>query len=306
MSASQGSPPETRLSLQPGDAGERIDRFLSRRVPALGRKLSAQLCESGRVRLNGKRVRKSELLPTAGEVVVLGENWGHALPFPELEPKIILLRDDLLIAEKPAGIPSGALVGKEQGTFAGALLARYPEIATVGYNAREPGLLHRLDTYTSGLLLVARTPASFKALHTALQAEQLKKSYLALVPKNTLPDSGQRSSGLEADPTERRRVRECDSAAPHCTRFRIRERGERFDLVEVFVSAAYRHQIRAHLAALGAPLIGDELYGSKALEFSPRHSLHASYIAGAASGVPAFEARSELPADLEARLLPSR
>lgn len=306
MSASEATPPETHLSLEPNDAGERIDRFLCRHVPTLGRKLSAQLCESGRVLLNGKRVRKSELLPASGVVVVRGEKWGHALPFPELEPKILLLRDDLLIADKPPGIPSGALIGKEGGTFAGALLARYPEIGEIGYNAREPGLLHRLDTFTSGLLLVARNSETFSGLLSALQAGELRKKYLALVPGNVLPDSGRRCSGLQPDPKERERVREWDGGKEHCTSFTIRERGERFDLVEVSVSAAYRHQIRAHLAALGAPLIGDVLYGSRAQEFAPRHALHASYIAGAAKGVPAFEARSGLPDDLAGRLLTSR
>lgn len=294
-----------RFQTDESESGERIDRVLVARLDYLGRKLAGQLCDAGLVRVDGKRVRKSKLVYPGNEVIVERHSHGQADAAPDIELHVVLERPDLLIVEKAAGVPTTALVGKEQGTLAGALLARYPELTEVGYGPREPGLLHRLDTYTSGLVLAARDTHTFNRLHEALTSGNITKRYLALVPHGILPSEGTRTSGLAPDPHDRRRVIEAEARRSFTTHFRVTRQQANLDLVEVTVSAAYRHQIRVHLAALGAPLLGDELYGSKHIDLSPRHALHASYIAADVSGVPAFEATSDLPEDLAVLFTPA-
>ena len=294
-----------RFQVSDTESGERIDRILVQRLEHLGRKLAGKLCDAGLVRVNGKRVRKSRLVYPGDEVIVERHSWGQANAAPDLELRVVLERPDLIVVDKAAGVPSTALVGKEQGTLAGALLARYPDLKDVGYGPREPGLLHRLDNYTSGLVLAARDTQTFNRLHEALISGNITKRYLALVPHGVLPAEGTRTSGLAPDPHDRRRVIEADARRSFTTQFRVIRQQAEIDLVEVSVSTAYRHQIRVHLSALGAPLLGDQLYGSQHVGLSPRHALHASYIAAAASEVPAFEATSELPEDLAALFAPS-
>lgn len=303
----KGDEPEDWIFLSVSEEAEgmRLDRFLVEQLPGVGRKLASQLCEQGDVWLFGRRAKKSTLLPPRGEVAVRPGPWGRALPAPEISFKTVLETSNLVVAEKPAGLPSAALVNQESGTMAGALLARYPEMAGVGFGPREPGIIHRLDNDTSGLLLAARDQATFVALRDALSGGQIQKRYLALVPPGALSDDeGVIELALCTDERDRRRV---TPAPPHegytaVTRFRVLSRGRLCDLVEAAAESAFRHQVRVHLANRGAPLLGDVLYGGDPSLLPTRHALHASYIAGAASGVPDFAAESPLPEELRSLL----
>lgn len=293
------------LSVREEAEGKRLDRFLVEQLPGVGRKLASRLCEQGDVWLSGRRAKKSTLLPPRGEVVVRPGPWGRALPAPEVSFGTILETPDLVVAEKPPGLPSAALVNQESGTMAGALLARYPEMAGVGFSPREPGIIHRLDNDTSGLLLAARNQSTFVALRDALSSGQIQKKYLALVPPGTLPeDEGVIELALRTDERNRRRVTAVPAQGgyPATTKFRVLERGRACDLVEAAANSAFRHQVRVHLASRGAPLLGDVLYGGDPALLPTRHALHASYIAGAAKGVPDFSAESPLPEELRALL----
>lgn len=234
---------------------------------------------------------------------------GRAEPAGEIPLRVILERDDIVVVEKPAGVPTTALPGREKGTLAGALVARYPEMAHVG-SAREPGVAHRLDVFTSGLLVAARKQAVLDRLRDALSNKLVDKRYLAVVTGPFTRDSGQIEGWLGPDPRDRRRVHSSSPEKPgahHCrTEFKLLRTSnagpEIRCLIEVRVHAAYRHQIRAHLAALGHPLLGDTLYGGQDAGLWPRHALHASYIAAEATGVPRFEVVSCLPPDLSTLL----
>ena len=125
-----------------------------------------------------------------------------------------------------------------------------------------------------------------------------KKKYLALTTPGALSESGTVETFLAPNERDSRRVRVAESGYRGRTQFWVRQRGAQADVVELLVHSAYRHQIRCHLAHLGAPLIGDILYGSQDHRLAPRHALHASYVAAEASEVPAFEASSSLPKDL--------
>lgn len=289
--------------------GERLDKFLVQQRPELGRQGARWLTEQGLVRVNGSRAVKARPLRTGERVEVFGE-WGTApSPEPDAPLEVVLERPDLVVVDKPAGQPSAPLGALVAGTLAGALLGRYPEMAQVGYRAREPGLLHRLDTRTSGLLIAARTPAAFTVLRAALRGEQLHKRYLAIVEGLGLPDFMEVDLPLAPDPSGSGQVMVADDddapgARPCFSELRVVERRGRWALVEVTASRAYRHQVRVHLACSGWPIAGDLDYGgSVSGALQGRHALHASHVGWEGNEqVPAFQVESALPAELRALL----
>ncbi len=294
------------LTVEADEAGERLDRFLVRRCPELGRRAAADFVERGLVRVAGRRASKSQRL-AAGDEVTIPLEWAEApAAEPEAALRVRLERADLVVVDKPAGQPSAPLSADETGTLAGALLARYPEMKGIGYRAREPGLLHRLDTRTSGLVVAARNAIAFEVLREALHSHRIDKRYLAIVEAARLPDSRVIDLPLMPGGSGRVVVAPADSRAsgvkPCVSRFRTLERRGRFALVEVEASRAYRHQVRVHLAASGWPIAGDREYGGAVRpELSGRHALHASHVAWAGDErVPAFAVDSPLPEDLVA------
>ncbi|MBM4357968.1 MAG: RluA family pseudouridine synthase [Deltaproteobacteria bacterium] len=310
------------LRIEEGDAGERLDKVIARRS-SLGRARVAELFAGGAVSVvdaEGRRrkARKGDRAEP-GTVVALaiaeGDLERAALPDPDLSLVIALERADIVVVDKPAGIASAPIASGERGTIANALRARYPEMAEVGFSTREPGLCHRLDTDTSGLLLAARTARAFDAIVSGIKYGSLDKRYqlvCELVDGAVLDDAGSTDLPLAGHPSDARRVVACREpqqverlrARPALTSYRVLQRSGRRALVEASASKAFRHQIRAHFAALGAPLVGDALYGSPS-ELG-RHALHASRLAWPGEGgVPAFEVESPLPAELAA-LLDSR
>jgi 23S rRNA pseudouridine1911/1915/1917 synthase len=165
--------------------------------------------------------------------------------------------------------------------------------------------LHRLDTQTSGLIVAARNPSAFTALHDALRAGRWTKRYLAVVNGVVLQDSGSIELELHHDRKRRGRVVAGGGAASshlRRTRFAVLERGTAYTLLELEISRAFRHQIRAHLSAIGHPVAGDGVYGAGRIDaLGARHALHASYVAcDAARGIPAFEVEDAVPAELAA------
>jgi len=294
--------------------GMRLDRFLALRLEDGGRKLARLLCEQSLALVDGRPRRKSFVLSAGMRVEVRAHEYGRAVARDQPSLEVLLETAHLVAVNKPAGIPSGALLGSESGTISGALLHRYPEMAGVGFGPLEPGLVHRLDNDTSGVLLAARSQVAFVALREALEKHKLEKSYLAVVPAAVLPDSGTRKTALKPHDSDSKRVVETDGPLSFETRFKVIQRGGAFDLVEAHAHRAYRHQIRCHLAALGAPLVGDSRYGSTHLDALPeRHALHAASIAGTlclepsnesahadgtAAGVTKFEATAALPPEL--------
>jgi 23S rRNA pseudouridine1911/1915/1917 synthase len=233
-----------------------------------------------------------------------------ATPDAEAPLSVVLERTDLVVADKPAGQPCAPLRPGETGTLANALVARYPEMAALGFRPSEPGLCHRLDNDTSGLVLAARSAQSFERLIQAIRAGAMQKRYLLICPQRGLPDRGCIDVPLRPHPRDRRRVvpAETDAAVgagrgrPARTPFRVLARRAGLALVEARVSRALRHQIRAHFASIGHPLVGDRIYRSDRTELG-RHALHASQIRfGGDDQVEPFEVRSALPADLRGLL----
>lgn len=276
------------LEVEDGEAGTRIDRWLVRRVPELSRDRAERLFSEGSVRVGGRLVKKSHRLATGDRVtldVVPITAEFHAAEDASLDLCVLLETDDYVIVDKPAGVPSHPLRPGETGTLAGALVARYPEMRGVGYRAREPGIVHRLDTYTSGAMLAARNARTFERLRDALRAGEVEKHYLArcwgVVSAPAVIDTR-----IAHDPKHNRRMRVCAdarqakrlTAQSARTEVLVSRPASLGSLVEVRADRARRHQVRVHLASIGHPLLGDALYGGPRLQTLDHHLLHASSI----------------------------
>jgi 23S rRNA pseudouridine1911/1915/1917 synthase len=298
------------FTVAPEQAGQRLDKVLTARVPGVGRRQARRLFEAGAVRVAGRRAVKATPARAGEQVSVkLGEPE-RAIPEPEAPLRVCLETPDLVVVDKPAGQPTAALSATNRGSLACALVGHYPEMATVGYDPREPGLLHRLDTLTSGLLLAARSQPVFEQLRRGQATKRLLKRYLAVVAAGPLDARGVIGLPLAHHPTDPRRVIACDarSAAPSAhhaaTRFQVLRRSSNRALLELQVYRAFRHQIRVHLAALGCPIIGDQVYGGAPCRaLGSRHALHANRLQWSGDGeLAAFVVESPLPAELASLL----
>jgi len=277
--------PAVELEMGQDDAGERLDVVLARRVPELSRSRAKELIEGGEVRVGERRVSKSYTV-AAGDRVTLRSLPApvdfHASPELDLAIEVLLDKHGYVVVDKPAGVPSHPLKKGELGTLAGALVARYPEMRGVGYRNREPGILHRLDTDTSGVMLAARNQATFQALRKQLRAGEIEKKYLARC-QGVVAAPQVIETPIANDPRDRRKVRACVDpreikrlhAQPATTEVLASTPAEHGSLVELRANNARRHQIRVHLASIGHPLLGDALYGGPTLEGLGHHLLHA-------------------------------
>ncbi len=293
------------------EAGRRLDVALVRRLDGLGRAGAKKLVEQGGVRVNGRKVRKGAVLARGDLVEVVDLPGGAdfaAEPDATVPLELVLEDPSFVVVSKPAGVPTHPLHPGETGTAAGGLVARYPEMAEVGYSRREPGICHRLDNDTSGLLLAARTAQAFERLTEQLKSGAIDKRYQALcIGRLSAPRIV--DLPIANDPKNRRVVRVCEDPRDVLRlggRDALTEVLEarpmgRFTFVEVRACTARRHQVRAHLAAIGHPLAGDELYGGPPLPGLHGHFLHASMLTFAhpVTGEK-VEVRAGLPEHLEA------
>ncbi|WP_394833243.1 RluA family pseudouridine synthase [Pendulispora rubella] len=288
--------------------GERLDRAAAQLASGLSRARLKRAIEAGAVRVNGRRKPKGAVV-AKGDVISIDTSQvsdadSPAEPSPDAPLVVCFEGEGVLVVDKPAGQPTAPLRPGEVGSLANALVGRYPELAGVGYSAREPGLVHRLDTDTSGLVLAARSQEAFDVLRTALKEDRIDKRYLLLCASADLPDEGSIEFPIANHPKDQRRVYPCIhprdvmryAPRPASTSYRVIQRGTPWALVEVTVSRALRHQIRVHFAAIEHPLAGDVLYGGAEIRSLGRHALHASLISFAGGpGVAEFNVTSKLP-----------
>ena len=264
------------------DAGKRLDLFLRDRLPAYSRARLQDWIKSRRVRVNGTPERASRVLKGGEHVEVEPAELPPLKAEPEALPLEILYEDEAVVAvNKPAGMVVHAGAGVRQGTLVNALLHRFAALSQLGGELR-PGIVHRLDRYTSGVLLVARTDAAHRDLAAQFARREVEKIYLALVHGAT-PEAGRIEKPIARDPTRRVRMtasrREGRAA---WTEYRVIRRFERFTFLEVRIGTGRTHQVRVHLASIGHPVAGDRLYGAPAvvagLEPLGRYFLHAHRI----------------------------
>ena len=260
------------------DAADRVDKALAKQFPEAGRKQLAQLFDDGCVRVAGKLAKKGDRV-VIGDVIELSREpvSGEALrpaPDPDVPIVVLLERTDIVVVNKPAGIPSQPLRAGELGTIANGIVFRYPECVAIGDDERDGGLVHRLDIGTSGVLVAARTPEAHRALREAFGAGLVHKEYLALVENRPV------SRECDAPLAQRGRrviVDHTDGLAAY-TAFTVERASHSHALVRCVAQTGRMHQVRAHLAHVGAPIVGDELYGGQPLVGFEGFFLHAARI----------------------------
>jgi len=272
-----------RLLAESSDAGKRLDRMLRERLPQFSRARIQDWIKGGRVLVDGAPERSSRTI-RGGEAIEVDPAQPAALrAAPEAIPLDILYEDeDLVAVNKPAGMVVHAGAGVHSGTLVNALLHRFGALSAAGGPLR-PGIVHRLDRYTSGVLLAAKNDAAPRQLAAQFSGRRVEKVYLALVHGRAPQESGRIERPIARDPVRRTRMttRLAGGRAARSD-YRVLRRFERFTFLEVRIGTGRTHQIRVHLASIGHPIVGDPLYGAPArVEGMPplgRYFLHAHRI----------------------------
>lgn len=266
--------PDHQLTVDDASRGTRIDLFVGHAL-GLSRARVKQLFEDGAIRVNG-RVAKKGLMVEPGQKVSVHVESEDPRPVPEPALPLRVLHEDeaLVFLDKPSGWPSHPLRPGERGTLVNALVARYPECIDASEDPREGGLCHRIDTQTSGVLLAARTREAWLKMRDLFTGRTIDKRYWALV-SGPLVDEGEidvplKHHGDRVDPSL-----DGDGAREALTRFRVLGRSGVYSLVEAQILTGVLHQVRAHLASIGAPIVGDAQYGGEELAGLSRFFLHA-------------------------------
>jgi len=267
---------EPREFLVPEGETVRADKFLQGRIPELSRLQIKRLFADRRVRVDGRWAAKGDKVK-GGQRMEVALPRLTLLPNPDLAVCVHMEDEDFLVVEKPALISTHPLFPEERDTLVNALAAGYPEIVGVG-SLLEGGAVHRLDRGTSGLLIVARNQRAYDDLRGQFNRREVKKAYLALV-QGQLEEAGRISAPIAHHPKSARRMilARGERGRKAVTEYTpLRTLGE-LTLLKVLIQTGVRHQIRLHLASLGHPVAGDELYGSPASWGHPL--LHASRLA---------------------------
>jgi 23S rRNA pseudouridine1911/1915/1917 synthase len=295
-----------RLTAEAADAGQRLDRVLHGRMPEHSRSRIQQWIRDGRVRVNGSAARASHELRGGETIEVEPADAPPLRASPEAIPLVVLYEDaDVVAIDKPAGMVVHAGAGVHWGTVVNALLHRFGALSGVGGEMR-PGIVHRLDRFTSGVLLVARNDAAHRNLAAQFAGREVEKTYLALVHGTLKQDRGRIERPIARDPVRRTRMTSrLESGRAAWSEYRVLRRFARFTLLEVRIGTGRTHQIRVHLSSIGHPVAGDTLYGAPArIEGMPplgRYFLHAHRIRfRQPSTGEAVAIESALPRELQA------
>ncbi len=272
----------TNLTVPPGNAGERLDAFLASSGVGLSRSAAVRLLEEGRIKVNGKSSPKNYRL-RAGEIITV--------EFPEPEPDralpedialdIVYEDDDIIVINKPSGMVVHPAAGNPNGTLVNALLHHCGDsLSGIGGVAR-PGIVHRIDKDTGGLIVAAKNDDAHRGLAAQLKRHDMRRIYHAIVTGRLREDSGTIDAPLGRDPGNRKRMAVVRDAAKKSknavTHWRVLERYPGFTYVRCELETGRTHQIRAHMAGIGHPLLGDAVYGGGRTKFEQQNK---EYIRG--------------------------
>ena len=313
--AVQGSVHSLTWEVSAPEEGFRLETFVRRRLPHLSRSQSVKAIDENAFLVNGRRVTKGQRLK-AGDLVIFqgAQHWLFDSPVAAENERVSIAYEDadIIVLDKPAGTATHGFSARDVNTLANFLAGRWPELSSVGRSRWEPGLLNRLDTETSGLVLVAKTQPAFENLREQFRRRRITKKYIALV-WGEAASSGTISLVLAHDPTDKTRMQVINQSGSDrqrlrgwraLTHFRKLTSSGEMSLLEVEMETGVTHQIRVHLAAIGHAIVGDSLYAPECYPNElARHFLHASGLefVHPASGEP-IRVDSPLAAELSSFL----
>ncbi len=268
---------EPDYELTAGAEGDRLDRLVADCLPDLSRTRIQALIKEGRVTVNGAPSKPAYRVEEGERIAVYLPPPEPSAFLPEAIPLDVLYEDaDLIALNKPAGMVVHPAHGHTSGTLVNAALYRWPELRQVGDEYRA-GIVHRLDKDTSGVIVIARTPAAHRALAEQFAGRSVSKRYLALVEGHPDSPTGRIEAPIGRDPRQRKQMAVVRGGREAISEFRLLASYADYALLEVVIFTGRTHQIRVHLAFIGHPVVGDTVYGHRRQRLRlDRHFLHAA------------------------------
>lgn len=278
--------------------GERLDKYVCQQHPELSRTHVQKLIAEGYITVNGQPVKPGHKINIGDSLKVVIPPTPPSRLVPEAMPlKIIYEDDDLLAVDKPAGLTVHPAPGHPSHTLVNAILSHFPHLADISDSLR-PGVVHRLDKDTSGVMLVAKNSLAQADLAQQFKSHSVTKAYLVLVKGKLEPENGIIEADIGRDPRNRKRMAVVAQGREARTEYRVIKYIGDYTLLEVMPETGRTHQIRVHLAAIGYPVVGDKVYGVKS-PFLSRQFMHACRLGfKLPSSGEYVEFKSELPPDL--------
>ncbi len=252
--------PEVKI-LQVAESAIRLDKYLVKEYPGLSRSHLQRLIEQGYILVNDCVARASQKLHAGDKIcVVLPPPEQLSLVAESIPVDVVYEDDDLLVINKPAGLVVHPSPGHTTHTLVNALLARCPGLLNFG-DAMRPGIVHRLDRDTSGLMIIAKNSSAQQCLISQFKARSVSKGYLVLVKGRLTPTKGIIDAPLGRDHSNRKRMAVIAGGRQARTRYKVKEYLGDYTLLDVATETGRTHQIRVHLSAIGYPVVGDTVYG---------------------------------------------
>jgi 23S rRNA pseudouridine1911/1915/1917 synthase len=302
MLKSKGNHKKETRHLVADKAGLRLDRFVADECPELTRTQVQRLITEGFITVNGREAKASLRISAGDRIDVIISPASFSPLVPEAVSLSIVYEDeDLLVVDKPPGLTVHPAPGHPDHTLINALLSHVPHLADTGDSLR-PGIVHRLDKDTSGLMLVAKNLEAQLNLIEQFRARSVVKAYLVLVKGHLAPEKGIIDAAIGRDTKNRKRMAVVREGKPARTQYQVVKYLDGYTLLEIMPETGRTHQIRVHLAAIGYPVVGDKVYGVKSPYLS-RQFLHACRLGFILPSSGEYvEFKSELQEDLEQAL----
>jgi 23S rRNA pseudouridine1911/1915/1917 synthase len=290
-----------RLEFTSSSPSERLDKYIAEQCQ-ISRSYAQKLIDEGQVAVNDHAAKASQKLNADDRIVVtIPPPSPISLTAEDIPLKVVYEDNDLIVVDKPAGLLVHPAAGQHTGTLVNAILARCPDLGEINGSVR-PGIVHRLDKDTSGLMMVAKNDAAQKSLSRQIKQRSIKKGYLALVWGHLTPERGAIDAPIGRHPQDRKKMAVVSGGREARTEYKVIKYFDDYTLVEAMPETGRTHQIRVHFAAIGHPLFGDHIYGKRS-PLLGRQFLHAHRLGFRLPSTKEYvEFSSELPQDLREAL----
>lgn len=291
------------IELEVETSGLRVDQYLSGRGIIASRSYAQKLIREGHILINERTAKASFRLSKGDRIRLPVPSAIEEGPIEEAIPlKVVFEDENMIVIDKPAGMVAHPAAGHATGTLVNALLSHCPDLADTG-NPLRPGIVHRLDKDTSGLMMVAKNQEAYLYLRKQFEEGKVAKTYLALIEGNVDPEHGAIEASIGRDPRNRKRMAVVKDGRAAMTEYRVVQHFRGYTLVEAMPRTGRTHQIRVHFAAIGHPVVGDGVYGRRS-SLLGRQFLHSTRLGLQLPGTREYaEFNSDLPDDLKGVLV---